>query len=138
MFNVVPNEKRDQVRTFIGGVPEQAGTFIAGGILDHRRTDAHAPATLYHRFHCRGLICTFFIYQSRRGYNLALVDALRAGRPQLFFSEEQPFGGFRQDAAAIQTALNGLHDSDPTVRRISAEIVGHLSLPESTNALVAG
>ena len=31
--------------------------------------------------------------------------ALRAGQPHMFFSEEEPFGGFRQDAAAVSAAL---------------------------------
>ena len=137
MFNVVPPEKRDEVRTFIGGVPEQAGTFIAGGILILGEKSLN-PQQLYIIGFIAAAICTYVIIQARRGYNLALVDALRAGRPHLFFSEEQPFGGFRQDATAIQAALNGLHDTDPIVRRISAEIVGHLSLPESTNALITG
>ncbi len=137
MFNVVPPERRDEVRTFIGGVPEQAGTFIAGGILIIGEQSL-TPQQLYIIGFIAAAACTYVIYQARRGYNLALVDALRAGRPQLFFSEEQPFGGFRQDATAIQAALNGLHDPDAIVRRISAEIVGHLSLPESTNALIIG
>ena len=137
MFNVVPPEKRDEVRTFIGGVPEQAGTFIAGGILILGEKSLN-PQQLYIIGFIAAAICTYVILQARRGYNLALVDALRAGRPHLFFSEEQPFGGFRQDATAIQTALNGLKDSSPIVRHISAEIVGHLSLPEATSALVMG
>ncbi|MEP7135835.1 MAG: MFS transporter [Chloroflexota bacterium] len=137
MFNVVPPEKRDQVRTFIGGVPEQAGTFIAGGILVIGEQNL-TPQQLYIIGFTAAAACTYTIFQARRGYNLALVDALRAGRPQLFFSEEQPFGGFRQDASAAQAALNGLQNSDPLVRRVSAEIVGHLSLPESANALTAG
>lgn len=137
MFNVVPNEKRDQVRAFVGGVPEQAGVFIAGGILviGEQTLD---PGQLYIIGFIAALSCAYLILKAWRGYNLALVDALRAGRPQLFFSEEQPFGGFRQDAAATQTALSGLHDPDPVVRRISAEIVGHLFVPEAANALVAG
>jgi len=137
MFNVVPPEKRDQVRTFIGGVPEQAGTFIAGGILIIGEQTL-TPQQLYIIGLIAAALCTYVINRARHGYNTALVDALRAGRPQLFFSEEQPFGGFHQDAAAIQTALEGLHNSDPIIRRISAEIVGHLSLPESTPALVIG
>lgn len=137
MFNVVPNEKRDQVRAFVGGVPEQAGVFIAGGILIIGEQTLN-PQQLYIIGFIAALGCAWFIFKAWRGYNLALVDALRAGRPQLFFSEEQPFGGFRQDAAAIQTALSGLGDPDPIVRRISAEIVGNLSLPESTNALIVG
>jgi len=137
MFNVVPPEKRDQVRAFIGGVPEQAGTFIAGGILIVGEQTL-TPQQLYIIGFIAAAACTYMIYQARQGYNNALVDALRAGRPQLFFSEEQPFGGFHQDATAIQAALNGLKDSDPIVRHVSAEIVGHLSLPESTNALING
>ena len=137
MFNVVPNEKRDQVRAFVGGVPEQAGVFIAGGILVIGE-QALNPQQLYIIGFIAALCCTYLIFKAWSGYNLALVDALRAGRPQLFFGEEQPFGGFHQDAAAIRVALNGLHDPDPTIRHVSAEIVGHLSLPESTAALIGG
>jgi len=137
MFNVVPNEKRDQVRAFIGGVPEQAGVFIAGGILVIGE-QALAPQQLYVIGFLAALICAYLLFRAWSGYNLALVDALRSGRPQFFFSEEQPFGGFRQDAAAMQTALQGLHDPDPVVRRISTEIVGHLSLPETMNDLING
>jgi len=137
MFNVVPPEKRDQVRAFIGGVPEQAGTFIAGGILIIGEQTL-TPQQLYIIGFVAAAAGTYIIYQARRGYNNALVDALRAGRPQLFFSEERPFGGFHQDATAIQAALNGLQHPDPVIRRVSAEIVGHLSLPESTQALLDG
>jgi HEAT repeat protein len=137
MFNVVPNEKRDQVRAFVGGVPEQAGVFIAGGILVIGE-QALSPQQLYIIGFIAASCCTYLILRAWRGYNLSLVDALRAGRPQLFFSEEQPFGGFRQDATAIQAALSGLHNPDPAIRYVSAEIVGHLSIPESTPALIEG
>ena len=137
MFNVVPPERRDQVRTFISGVPEQAGTFIAGGILIIGEQTL-APGQLYFVGLLAAAACTYVIYQARRGYNHALIEALRAGRPQLFYSEEQPFGGFHQDAVAVQTALEGLHNPDPIIRRVSAEILGNLSLPESTSALVNG
>lgn len=137
MFNVVPPERRDQVRAFISGVPEQAGTFIAGGLLIFGEQSL-TPQQLYIVGLVAAACCTYIIYQARRGYNTALIDALRAGRPQLFYSQEQPFGGFHQDAAAVQTALNGLHDPDPVIRRVSAEILGHISLPESASALVGG
>jgi len=137
MFNVVPPEKRDQVRTFIGGVPEQAGTFIAGAILVIGEQTL-APQQLYFIGLFAAALCTYVIYQARRGYILALVEALREGRPHLFYSEEQPFGGFHQDRIAVQTTLDGLRDSDPTIRRVSAEILGHLSLPESMDSLING
>jgi HEAT repeat protein len=137
MFNVVPPERRDQVRAFISGVPEQAGTFIAGGILIIGEQSL-TPQQLYLVGLFAAAACTYIIYRARRGYNHALIDALRAGRPHLFYTQEQPFGGFHQDATAVHTALIGLHDSDATIRRVSAEILGHLSLPESTSALVDG
>ncbi len=137
MFNVVPPERRDQVRAFISGVPEQAGTFIAGGILIIGEQSL-TPQQLYFVGLFAAVVCTYIIIQARHGYHNALIDALRAGRPHLFYAQEQPFGGFHQDAAAIQTALSGLQNIDPVIRRISAEILGHLSLPESTSALVDG
>ena len=137
MFNVVPPERRDQVRAFISGVPEQAGIFIAGGILIIGE-QALTPQQLYIIGLVAAVVCTYIVYQARLGYNGALIEALRLGRPHLFYSQEQPFGGFHQDAAAAQTALQGLQDADPVIRRVSAEILGHLSLSESTSALVEG
>ena len=137
MFNAVPPERRDQVRAFISGVPEQAGTFLAGGLLIVGEQSL-TPQHLYAVGLFAAAACTYILVQAQRGYNRALVEALRTGRPNLFFSEERPFGGFHQDAAAVQTSLKGLRDPDPAIRRVSAEILGHLSLPESTNALVEG
>jgi HEAT repeat protein len=135
MFNVVPGERRDQVRAFIDGVPEQAGTFIAGAILIIGEQTL-APQQLYLVGLFAAALCTFAIYRARGGYNEALIEALRAGNPHLFYSEEQPFGGFRQDASAIQAALDGLHDRNPAIRRVSADILGHLSIPEAEAALI--
>lgn len=137
MFNVVPPERRDQVRTFIGGVPEQAGTFLAGAILIIGE-QALAPQQLYIVGLLAAALCTFAIYRARTGYNDALIEALHEGNPHLFYSEEQPFGGFRQDAVAIRATLAGLADPDPIIRRVSAEILAHLSLPEAEPALVHG
>ena len=137
MFNVVPGERRDQVRTFIDGVPEQAGVFIAGAILIIGEQTL-APQQLYIVGLIAAALCTFAIQRARGGYNEALIEALQAGNPRLFYSEEQPFGGFRQDAAAVRAALNGLADPDPVIRRVSAEILGHLSLPEAEASLLDG
>ncbi|HSL45179.1 MAG TPA: MFS transporter [Anaerolineales bacterium] len=137
MMNVIPQERRDQVRAFIGGVPEQAGTFLAGAILIIGEQTL-APQQLYLVGLAAAALCTFAIFRARRGYNEALIQALRAGNPHLFYSEEQPFGGFRQDAVAIRAALEGMTDRDPVIRRVSAEILGHLSAPEAQEALIKG
>jgi HEAT repeat protein len=76
------------------------------------------------------------IWRAGRAYKLALVDALRAGRPTLFIEEEEPFGGFRQDAATVEIALQGVTHSDPLVRRTAAEILGNLDEPRAQAALV--
>lgn len=135
LFNAIPTTRRDQVRAFIGGVPEQAGTIIAGLILVIGE-QALQPAQLYFIGLTAGALTVFVFWRVRRAYGQALVDALRAGQPQLFFAEEQPFGGFRQDAAAVAAAVRGLGDADPIIRRVSAEILGHLSVPEAIHALV--
>jgi HEAT repeat protein len=137
MFNVIPQERRDQVRAFIGGVPEQAGTFLAGAILIVGE-QALAPQQLYLVGLLAAALCTYAIFRARAGYNEALVEALRAGNPHIFYEEEQPFGGFRQDAFALQAVLDGLDDRSAIVRRVSAEILGHLSLPEAEEALIRG
>lgn len=137
MMNVVAAERRDQVRAFIGGVPEQAGTFLAGAILIIGEQTL-APQQLYIVGLVTAVLCTLAIYRARGGYNEALLQALQSGNPHLFYSEEQPFGGFAQDAVAVRAALDGLAHHDPIQRRVSAEILGHLPLPQVKEALLQG
>src|SRR5439155_1415851 len=66
-----------------------------------------------------------------------LADALRAGRPQPFGFEADPFGALRTDAHALAVTLSGLRDDDPAVRRVSAEILRQLALPATADALRA-
>jgi HEAT repeat protein len=136
MFNPVPAERRDQVRIFIDGVPAKAGTFIAGAIL-FIGEQAFSPQQLYVVGLVAAALTFLVIWRAGRAYKLALVDALRAGRPTLFTEVEEPFGGFQQDAATIEVALQGMTHTDPLVRRTSAEILGNLGEPRAQSALVA-
>ncbi len=135
IFNVVPSEQRDQVRTFVGGVPEPAGTIIAGSILVLIE-QALSPRQSYFVGLAFAALLVYIIWRATKAYGNSLVDALRAGQPQMFFSEEEPFGGFRTDAAAVAAAVNGLKDSDKSTRLVSMEILGNISSPEITNYLV--
>jgi len=132
LFNVVPPDQRDQVRAFVGGVPEQAGTFIAGLVLVIGEQTL-SPQQLYIVGLGAAVLLLYVIWHASRDYSHALVAALRSGQPQMFFDENQPFS---TDAAAVSVAIGGLSDLDPGIRRISAEIVGHLPIPEATPALV--
>lgn len=136
VFNPVPVEWRDQVRFFVDGVPAKAGTFIAGAIL-FVGEQAFSPQQLYLVGLAAALLTLLVVQQAGRAYKFALVDALRAGRPTLFTEEEEPFGGFPQDAATVEAALHGMTHFDPLVRRTSAEILGNLEEPRAQTALVA-
>jgi HEAT repeat protein len=135
VFNVVPPERRDQTRTFIEGLPGQAGTLIAGLVLVVGAQTLQ-PQQLYLIGLFTAVLATVVLAQAARSYGGALTAALRAGQPQLFISEEEPFGGFQRDAAAVAAAIAGVSDPDPIVRRVSAEILGQLSAPEASRALV--
>jgi HEAT repeat protein/ATP/ADP translocase len=135
LFNVVPSDQRAQVRTFIGGVPEQAGTFIAGLIL-FVGDQILSLQQLYIVSLTTAAILLYVIWRASKTYAHALVEALRAGQPQMFVGEEEPFGGFRTDAAAISVAISGMNDPDRTTRLVSIEILSSLSLPEVIDTLV--
>jgi HEAT repeat protein/ATP/ADP translocase len=135
LFNVIPPERRDQTRAFINGVPGQAGIVIAGLILVVGDR-ALQPQQLYFIGLGAAALTLFTLWRAKRAYHGALVEALRAGQPQIFFSEEEPFGGFQQDAAAVAAVVAGLSHPDPAIRRVSVEILGHLSVPQAAAALV--
>ncbi len=135
LFNVVPPEQRDQVRAFVGGVPEQAGTFIAGLILIVGEQTLQ-PQQLYFVGLAAAGLTIYVIWRASGAYRGALVQALRAGQPQMFMSQEGSLGGFRQDAAALAAVIEGISSPDPVVRRVSAEILGDISSPVATPALV--
>ena len=61
-------------------------------------------------------------------YSTALIDALRAGRPQVFptVADDEPFNGRQVDAAAVAAVIDGASDDDVRVRRASVEILGDL------------
>ncbi len=133
-FNVVPPELRDQVRAFINGVPAQAGTFLAGLIL--LIGDAALDAQ---QLYLVGLVTAiglvYIIWRAGRAYTQALVEALHAGQPHVFFGAGRALGGFPSDATAIPVVLRGLADPDVSLRRVAAEIASHLPLPEVVKAL---
>jgi HEAT repeat protein len=112
MFNAVPPARRDQVRAFIGGIPEQAGTLLSGLV-----TIVFASHQLALIGLASAILATFIIWRASRAYNFALVDSLRKGRPTIFSDNTRP------DAVAFNAALDGMKHPDPMVRRVSAEIV---------------
>lgn len=125
VFNVIPSERRDQVRAFVNGVPDQAGIVIAGAVLlvgDR----VLQPAQLAVIGLVAALLCAFIWRRASAEYANALVRTLRAGQPQVFFPEEEPFGGTLRDAAAIAALRTAATDTDAGTRRIAIEMLGHV------------
>jgi HEAT repeat protein len=122
LFNVVTAERRHRVRTFMDGVPLQLGTVAAGLLLIlAERVFASSQVALVGMG--AAALATLAMWRARAAYGGAVVEALRAGNPEVFLSEEEPFGGYRRDGAALSVLLDGTYDSDPAIRRISTEIL---------------
>jgi AAA family ATP:ADP antiporter len=136
LFNVVPAERRHRVRTFMDGVPLQLGIVSAGVLLigADRVLEASQIALIGVGAAALG---TLAMWRARAAYGGAVVEALRAGTPEVFSAEEEPFGGFRRDAGAISVLLAGTSDPDPAIRRISTEILADADLG-TTDAVAIG
>src|SRR5206468_11736049 len=124
--NVIPRERRDQVRAFVNGVPDQAGIVIAGAVLlvGDRTLDAAQLAAIGLG---AALVTAYIWWRASRQYARALVRTLRTGQPIVFAGEEEPFGGYRRDAAAVSAARAAARDPDPRTRHIAVEVLGQLA-----------
>jgi len=125
LFNVVPSQKRGQVLAFQNGVPSQIGVALSGLllILGERvltTTQIFLIGTVV------TLVCGILVWRMRTAYGQALIDALRAGRLEVFNSEAVGFSGLQGDAAAVKVATQALLDTKPTVRRLAADILGKM------------
>ncbi len=125
LFNVVPSQKRGQVLAFTNGVPSQAGVALSGLLL----VLGERVLTITQIF-LMGmlvtLVCGFLVWRMRAAYGQALIDALRAGRLDVFSSEEPAFTGLQSDAAALKVVTHALQDPKPAARRLAAEILGKM------------
>jgi hypothetical protein len=135
LFNPVPPERRDQIRAFMEGVPGQAGIALAGVAL--LVGDSLEPRTVALGGAVASAITIWVLLRARAAYQRALADALRAGRPQPFMLEADPFGALRTDADALAVTVARLHDADPVMRRVSAEVLRLLALPSTADALIS-
>lgn len=138
LFNIVPSQKRGQVLAFNNGVPSQIGVMLSGVLL----IVADKIFTVQQIFLSGAiiaLICGLIVFRMRAAYTQALVDALRAGRLEVFSASEASFSGLQGDSAALSVALQALQDSKATTRRLAAEMLGKMqadsAIPDLTRLL---
>lgn len=133
-FNVVPSGKRAQVRTFNFGIPEQVGTVLSGMLLILGQTILQRQQVFLIGLGV-ALLCAYLVWRMRRGYGEALVDALRAGRFEVFSADERAFAGYRGDANAIHLASAALEDENAATRRLGIEILAQMGARSAIPAL---
>lgn len=131
LFNVVPSQKRGQVLAFNNGVPSQIGVALSGVLLIVGEQLLTAQQILLMGA-ILAFVCGAFIWQMRKAYGHSLVDALKAGRLEVFSANETSFTGFQGDAAVLDVAVRALGDSKAATRRLAAEMLGHM---ESDSAI---
>jgi HEAT repeat protein len=134
LFNVIPEEHRGQVRTFMDGGPLQAGTVLAGLLL-LAAEQILDPRGLFLVGAVAGAVAIAFAWRLRARYRDAVVSALRAGWPEVFVAEEEPFGGFRADAEAMRSLLAAASDPDLRVRRTALEVLAEVPGAQAAEAL---
>ncbi len=131
LFNVVPSQKRGQVLAFNNGVPSQIGVALSGVLLIVAER-AFSVEQIFLMGTALAIVCSIFIWRMREAYAQALVDALQAGRLEVFSANETSFTGFQGDAAVLDVATRALGDSKATTRRLAAELLGRM---ESDSAI---
>jgi HEAT repeat protein len=137
LFTIVPSERRGQVTSFMDGGAWQVGVMLAGGAII--LSQALRGSQAFFAFGIAGsVLLVVAMVAARRAYGPAVAEAVRAGRPDVFVSEEEPFGGFRTDAAAIATLVESASDSDADVRRVAVAIAADIGTRDVLPAIIAG
>ena len=131
LFNVVPSQKRGQVLAFNNGVPSQVGVALSGVLLI-----VVAQALTIQQIFLMGavlsIVCGALVWRMRKAYAGSLVDALRAGRIEVFSAGDSAFSGLQGDLSALDVAIQALEDPKATTRRLAAEMLGRM---ESDSAI---
>ncbi len=134
-FNVIPSNKRAQVQMFQSAVPSQIGVVASGALLILGER-VLSTVQIFAMGIVAAVCCGIIVWRMRREYGVALVDALRTGLANVFTDEPRGFRNLGMDAHARNTALAGLGDPKPAVRRASAEILGKLQVQQAIAPLV--
>ncbi len=130
LFNVVPSQKRGQVLAFNNGVPSQVGVALSGLLLI-LGDKILATSQIFLMGILVTSVCAVLIWRMRAAYGQALVEALRAGRLEVFASDQPAFAGLQGDAAAFDVVQRALNDPKPATRRLAAEIIGKMQNPSA-------
>ncbi len=127
LFNVIPAERRGQVLAFNNGVPAQIGVIVSGLliILGKQFLDTKVVLLLGVLV---ALLTAYLTWRMIPAYGEALVDALRAGRAEVFSEDEEDFAVYQRDPAAVQIILGALSDPRAFTRRLAVEMLAKMGI----------
>jgi len=121
LFNVVPPERRGQVLAFNNGVPAQLGVFLSGVLIILSKQALETKDILLLGAFV-AVVSVYITLKMKPAYGDALLNALRAGRVEVFSDQDESFSGYQNDPAAMQVIHNALHDPKAHVRRLAVEM----------------
>jgi HEAT repeat protein len=137
LFNVVPSEHRASIRSFMDGGPLQAGVIVSGVLLLLAELVLSARG-LYLAGAVAASIAVWATWRARVAYGDAVADALRAGNPDVFRHEDQPFAGVQSDADVVSALVAAASGPDPVARRVAMDILAETSSAEAVPAYRRG
>lgn len=126
LFTPVPEERRDQMRAFMEGVPGQAGIALAGLLL-LIGDQALDPRVVALGGAVAAAITTAVVWRAREAYREALLAALRAGRPEPFLGGPTAYVTLLNDRASLDVVCAGLASPDVVTRRVAAQILAEIA-----------
>jgi len=136
LFNVVPAEKRAQVRAYQAGVPAQVGVVLSGALLWLGQRGLEERSVFIAGLMVAGA-CGYAVFLTRGAYGRSLVEALRTGMVDVFAGPTRDLRVLGADAQARRSAETALADPRPAARRIAAEVLGRMATADSIPALEA-
>lgn len=134
-FNVVPPNKRAQVRAFDSGIPSQIGIMLSG-ILLILGERSMSTTQIFAMGMGVALLCAFVIWQMRKSYANALIAALSAGRVDVFTEDGAKFVPLQGQADALRILTDALRDPKPSLRRLAAEMLMRVGTEAAGPALL--
>ncbi len=137
LWGVVPPEWKQQARAFVDGGPTLWGVLLAGVLLlvaERVLTDR----VLFGVAAVIGAGAVVAAWSIRPAYRAALDEAVRAGWPDVFVADEEPFGGVIADPAAHAALVAALDEPDPSARRVAVQILAMAPAPGPEEAARRG
>ena len=126
LFNVAPPERRGQILAFNNGVPAQIGVIVSGLLIILSNTILADTKIVLVLGASVALVTVFLTIKMKPAYGEALLNALRAGRIEVFSNDEDAFSGYQDDPAALQVILKALQDPKAFTRRLAAEMLARM------------